>query len=288
MSVCPANIDGSITSSPVSPRTLLLSASLGILTASTLGSSLYSITVLYVTLPGLVFLAILSATVAWLRLYTLKVGGVNVFAVLLVILFGMAVASVLFTWSATFLTVGGLGSCRLGSVGDEWATFWCRDVESETFSVKVRGHDGEDWEVMASGVLLEEEADHTGWVRVGEGGVGVALAGSTKYDYLIEFDGAEEEEEDEGGVGVGVGGSFKTLPIYSEVAPGKVRFAYGSCAMKSRRVGFMLKGFMDVKRLGVDFLLFLGDLIYADVPLSGSGLGSDVGLYERRVLSAAC
>jgi hypothetical protein len=50
--------------------------------------------------------------------------------------------------------------------------------------------------------------------------------------------------------------------------------------MKSMHVGYELTGFSRLKTLSPSFALFLGDLIYADVPLSFLGLGTNTDAYR--------
>jgi len=50
--------------------------------------------------------------------------------------------------------------------------------------------------------------------------------------------------------------------------------------MKSRHANYELSGFSRVLSLSPSFLLFLGDLIYADVPLSGIGFGAQEDQYR--------
>ncbi|GMI18759.1 hypothetical protein TrLO_g14381 [Triparma laevis f. longispina] len=72
--------------------------------------------------------------------------------------------------------------------------------------------------------------------------------------------------------------SFTTLP--TKHAPGRIKFAFSSCAMKSMHVGYELSGFTALRNLSPSFALFLGDLVYADVPLSWFGLGTNTDAYR--------
>jgi len=136
----------------------------------------------------------------------------------------------------------------------------------------------DEFVVVADNVPISASDDHTGHVFVGSHvDSDFELTADTTYEYALSFKGGDDRDDDDQET-VTTGGSFTTLPLPS--APSVVRFGFGSCSMKSRHANYELSGFSRVLSLSPSFLLFLGDLIYADVPLSGIGFGAQEDQYR--------
>ena len=63
---------------------------------------------------------------------------------------------------------------------------------------------------------------------------------------------------------------------------GKIRFLSTSCIMAAQNVFHTMSELRNLKVHVPDFTLFIGDLIYADVPIWPFGLGSNVKTYYAK------
>jgi len=125
--------------------------------------------------------------------------------------------------------------------------------------------------------LLEYGA---GSVQSGECSKGNTIDGltpSTSYNYSIRFEGENK-----------LSGSFQTLPGKDDHKG--VVFASTSCTQRRRLIwGAPLVGYKTLLDLQPQFLLFLGDFIYTDVPrglgFHGFGFGNDKALYKQEFQS---
>ena len=251
-----------------------------------LATSVFRITVLYITLPGLALIAAALALVAWLlrgvapHRGNLRRGfagrsawyaGAAALA-LLAALLGAALApvAIVYTFSPYILTESSATLVRLGAVSDTAVRVWVRAPGSASFAVSFRStaEEGAAWVRGADAVALPPAWDHTGVAQLS------GLAPGTEYAYRVELGGVAAEDVD----GDLLRGSFWTLPPPG--AASRVRFVFGSCSMKSMHLGYEMVGFKAVQDFKPSFQLFLGDLIYADVPMSIIGLGSDSDAYR--------
>ena len=91
------------------------------------------------------------------------------------------------------------------------------------------------------------------------------LEDNTRYGYTVQLVGSD------GVVRTGPKGEFKTMP--SAGSADKIVFASSSCSSRGQRaVPVPLEAYSRIAVSAPDFMLFLGDLIYADIPL---GFGSE-------------
>ena len=192
--------------------------------------------------------------------------------------FALAVATLLYVLSPFVFPHHAFVGVRLGAANSTSIRVWARAPDVPRFVVRARAHGTRYWVESPSTALLAA-ADHTG-VAVLAG-----LAAATRYEYSVEFERAATSGAPPPAP---LGGHFSTLPLEHQKAD--VRIAFGSCTMKSQSAGYELTGLSRLLDLSPRpaLWLMLGDLIYADVPLSGVGLGADVSLYRahyRRTLA---
>ena len=254
--------------------------------------ALWHITVLYTAFPSLLallFVVVWSAwfggrgapVAAWRRLWRAGSRPARALMVAYVaFVLAISIAMLLYVLSPYAFPHRGLVAARLGAVTSTSLRVWARAPDAAQFGVRYRTEGGawtEPAAVGASGVaLLLADADHTGVAQLTD------LSPATRYEYEVVFDG------DGTSTPSALSGHFSTLP--PEHAPSAVRFVFGSCVMKSETAGYELDGLSDVLAFAPALWLNLGDLIYADVPLSGVGLGGDVGAYRahyRRTMADA-
>jgi hypothetical protein len=108
------------------------------------------------------------------------------------------------------------------------------------------------------------------------------LEPDVKYEYQVVFRSALPAER------AGPTGRFRTLPDPDSSSPmRKVTFASSSCSMKNRMLGGVeLEAYSRISASApdLDFMLFLGDFVYVDVPwgigYSGIGYGANRELYD--------
>ena len=108
------------------------------------------------------------------------------------------------------------------------------------------------------------------------------LEPDVKYEYQVVYRSALHAER------AGPTGRFRTLPDPDSSAPmRKVTFASTSCSMKNRIAGGVeLEAYSRISASApdLDFMLFLGDFVYVDVPwgigYSGIGYGANRELYD--------
>mmetsp|Transcript_753 Transcript_753/g.1051 ORF Transcript_753/g.1051 Transcript_753/m.1051 type:complete len:721 (+) Transcript_753:121-2283(+) len=282
---------------------------LSIFTAWTLAVSLWSITVLFLTVPGMALfvLTLLLLVCSWWPLLSSggSSGGVSSgsssssscckkvvnnpnkwqSASLVLGSTAMAFAAVLlpivivYTFSPYTMPASDATLLRLGSISDDTVRVWVRSgVDGATsFVVHYRndttGTD-DDW-LQTDVVPLVAADDYTGVATITLG-----LAPDTSYEYrvdLLNLESASLNDNNE----LLLSGTFSTLPLPN--APSKVRFAWSSCSQKSANAGYELDGFANLAQYfapQLKFLIHLGDLIYTDVPLSIVGLGADADAYH--------
>ncbi|GMI30414.1 hypothetical protein TeGR_g8438 [Tetraparma gracilis] len=132
------------------------------------------------------------------------------------------------------------------------ATFWVRHPEPGPFSVSLTSGSGAELTATES---FSPSDDFTGTLLFQD------LRPGTEYAFQ----------------GPGAGGTFTTR----EADPNqKLTFVSGSCTMIARTARLRLLGLRSVLAQKPDFLIFLGDLIYADVPRLGGGLGGRLHMYR--------
>ena len=253
----------------------------------TISASVFSITVLFIFIPGICAVLLATLLVAWIlrgvaphRSTGLRrdldeksrwyVGGAAVSVAAAFLAIAIVPASIVFTFSPWTLPESGATLVKLGAVSDTAVRVWLRAPDSATFAVSFRRVADSAWDETTS-VELSQAHDHIGVAQLD------TLRPNTEYVYRVKLNGAPRDD---------LSGSFKTLPVPGSAS--LVRFAFGSCAMKSLHAGYDMRGFDDVARMEPHFLLMLGDLIYADVPMSLIGLGQDASAYRahyRRTFS---
>ena len=130
----------------------------------------------------------------------------------------------------------------LGAVSDTGIRIWVRASREARYELAYRPAGGGE-EVLAS-TLLRAENDKTGAVALGD------LTPATEYTYRVLLDGSERYT-----------GTFRTLPPAGR--PARIRFALGADIHSSYRP---FRIFDPLLRASVDFMLSVGDNIYADSP----------------------
>ena len=238
-----------------------------------LGASIWSITAFYISIPGLGLFFVSTPFFLFILLklnkarkddesltsITTPAAVIGVVAVLLgITLFPF---SLTYTFSPYLLTHSDATIVRLGAVSSHTINIWVRAPPPIA---------------SATVLLLESQIKITSaFDPLKDNSLIFALdslSPATTYSYEVII------PESESAPLTTITSTFKTLPLPG--SDSQLRFAFGSCAMKSAHAGYDMIGFQAVKDMGADFMLFMGDLIYADVPFSGYGLGTDRELYR--------
>jgi hypothetical protein len=274
-----------------------LAACLGVFALDVLSTSIWSITVLYLTLPGLVLLVLTGALLCRILWQLGPSGSFKQLRVRFVDFFStrsfwwttgvlVAVASsvlattfvpavVVYTWSAYTMPETDASLVHLGAVSHQSVNIWARDPEASGFTVTYSRTDaggGTGWVAYPVAATLSAARDHTGTLQLS------GLASNANFEYTVAFTGGAS-------TAAAQSGRFRTLPQPLDESGTAVRFAFGSCSMKSQHAGFELSGFAAIEAMQPHFLLFLGDLIYTDVPLSGTGFGINTAAYRAHYVS---
>ena len=134
----------------------------------------------------------------------------------------------------------------LGAVSDRSIKVWARGDRAGSFVVRVWPSDEPDAVRCSAPVAVEPSLDMTGvaWL--------LELEPSTRYGYRLEVAG-----DDECSIAVTEDASFRTLPKEGE--PARIRFAVGADV-----AGESVPGFADMEAVAPDFVLMIGDNVYAD------------------------
>ncbi|GMH75513.1 hypothetical protein TrRE_jg7397 [Triparma retinervis] len=247
---------------PLTPSLTCVLLTLAITTSWLSGSALFNITVLYIAIPAMIFFLTTSvvAVIVCRKSPVLSIGIIlSLLASLLcVVLTPTLMVYVLSPWTMSHADAT---IVRLGGISDTAVNLWVRSPTSDTFTVKYRDttSSSSDWTTTVP-TPLPSSTDHTSIVTLSN------LLPSSTYEYTVE------------NVPNSPSSTFTTLP--PKHAPGQIKFAFSSCAMKSMHAGYELIGFDKLRKLSPSFAIFLGDLIYADVPLSFLGLGTNVDAYR--------
>lgn len=133
----------------------------------------------------------------------------------------------------------------VGAVTDSSVKIWARADQSAALRLKVKRSGTADW-MLSPVVSLTPESDFTGVIALTE------LLPDTHYEFVVTLDGVDQPER---------GGTFKTLKPYGQ--PLSYRFALGA-DMYYPEQPFVI--FDAVTARQPDFMLLLGDQIYADGP----------------------
>jgi len=135
----------------------------------------------------------------------------------------------------------------LGAISESSVRIWARaaGMAPATYSMAVEyGEAGEVTGTLSSSIQLLDAQDYTGTVEVS------GLTPGTDYWFRIWLDGAEV---------VGSDGTFSTLP--TAASSNLLRFGFGSC---NDHLEMPYPLFATIAADDVDFLLHIGDIIYAD------------------------
>ncbi|KAJ3294643.1 hypothetical protein HK104_003385 [Borealophlyctis nickersoniae] len=145
---------------------------------------------------------------------------------------------------------------RVGGVGPDFAKLFIRSPFDQAVTFEYRRENDTNW-MEGPGAILASENDYTASITCRD------LTPNTDYRYRWRsvtknesIFGEEEEKEFK----------FRTFPVDGSKA--KFTFAYSSCVKHNFPYGTKdVRGFREVgKQQGLSFMLFLGDLIYADAP----------------------
>ena len=138
----------------------------------------------------------------------------------------------------------------VGHITDTTAKLWVRSPQSPEACLTLRpGDTGGD---VTECTTVKGDSDYTGVINFAN------LTPDTHY--------------------AGATASFRTLPTAPSNLP--LAFIAGSCTMLTRTVATTLPGLSSISAHNPQFVLFLGDLIYADVPHVSAGLDADLHLYR--------
>ena len=159
-----------------------------------------------------------------------------------------------------------LAQTAVGAVSESSARIWIRAPSHSVACVTARSKD--DGSTATGWNAIDSTADHTTVVKL------VGLQASHKYTYEATSCGHDGASLPDSPVVLGSGG-FRTFPAARESARAAgIRFAMGSCTMIGRTAYRTLRGIRRMHDAQPDFYLFLGDVIYADIPKVSRGLGS--------------
>ncbi|KAI8827209.1 PhoD-like phosphatase-domain-containing protein [Fimicolochytrium jonesii] len=155
---------------------------------------------------------------------------------------------------------------RVGAVGSDYARVFVRAPTEATLALEFTPAKEETWAVCESGVVVSAANDYTAIATCNQ------LAPKTTYHYRwVKADGqplfADTKAADY---------RFKTAPV--DLAKAKYSFAFTSCVKPG--FPYMTKGIQGFREMGkqdLSFVMFLGDLIYADAPTL---YGTDVDTYR--------
>ena len=135
----------------------------------------------------------------------------------------------------------------LGAITDRSVKIWARSDGDGRFVVRYAPADSPEDDVRSAAVAFDRALDRTG-VVVLEG-----LAPDTSYTYTLETISPDGEQ----GVRASEPATFHTLGPEGE--PTRIRFAVGADVR-----GAVVPGFADVGEAAPDFVLMIGDNVYAD------------------------
>ncbi|TPX72177.1 hypothetical protein SpCBS45565_g00409 [Spizellomyces sp. 'palustris'] len=157
---------------------------------------------------------------------------------------------------------------RVGGIGPDFAKIFVRSPAEHQIQLEYQRVEGDaGWQSCESSVAVSPSSDYTASVKC------TGLSPETQYRYRwrsVATGRSILPESDERDMG------FKTAP--PDRAPAKFSFAYTSCVKPGFPYGTKgLRGFHEIGRQDLSFVLFLGDLIYADAPYL---YGTDVDTYR--------
>lgn len=164
----------------------------------------------------------------------------------------------------------GLTQAAVGAVSHSSARVWVRAPNHSATCVAATSEDA--LSTVTGWSHIDSSADHTTVVQL------VGLQPFTKYSYTVTACARGGEELPDRPIPLDSGG-FRTFPSPREsieeagAHPVSTRFAMGSCTMIGRTASRTLQGIRRMSETQPDFYLFLGDVIYADVPRISRGLG---------------
>jgi alkaline phosphatase D len=152
----------------------------------------------------------------------------------------------------------------LGAVTDRSIKIWVRGDRAGSFHVRMWSSDDPDAARCSAPVDVDRNQDLTGVALL------VDLEPSTVYGYRLEH-----ASDDGCSIAISEDAEFRTLPKEGE--PAQIRFAvgadvHGSVLVNNVVVARMsVPGFADVEAVAPDFMLMIGDNVYADADGLGAG-----------------
>lgn len=169
-------------------------------------------------------------------------------------------------WRIFFIPSDYYSGYRLGASTAESITIWTKTPKDMPIRLELRKDNETEW-IDSAQFVADPEKDFTQVVTLSK------LEPATKYQIRMASENRETQWDE---------GSFKTL-LPSDKS-GRMRFSLSSCAMKAARWGSDLKVYDKVLEKQPDFLLFLGDLIYTDVPHLLTGIGTSPSVYYAKYM----
>jgi alkaline phosphatase D len=154
---------------------------------------------------------------------------------------------VIFLYPEVFSPTGGMVIYHIGSVTSDTAKFFARNPNAKDTSVFIeyRVTNSGDFLNSTNTVTLKEESDYTAFITLN------GLTPATSYEWRFNLDDTVRQ--------------FKTNP--ASTTPSTYSFVFGSCFTYNFPWQLDSTGFEHIAQLKPDILNFMGDFIYADVPL---------------------
>lgn len=247
-----------------------------VLTLWLLAVNVWEMTVLYTFGPGFAFALVLLIFSIGRGVYVVRtvktlpvgttdrragIGSTAVLASVFVLLVAFTVlSSIQFFKFYSSSVADDLQTYHLGGLTATSVNVWVRTTATSSVTVKYRPSNTLPWQ--SSAVPVTSNEDYTGLVNLN------TLTSQTTYEYTVAF----------GSSAAGKVESFRTLPTANTGA--KFSFVSTSCSAKQEKLDHEMEGFRRISNQNPDFVFHVGDLIYADIPASASGLRADKGSYE--------
>ena len=151
-----------------------------------------------------------------------------------------------------------------GDVTSNSAVIWSRTDHTSIMHVLVKGNGRESHDSEYRAVAVTAEHDYTGKVRI------TGLQPEREYTYTVWFSGSPETPVPRAAVATG---HFRTAPRQND--PESVTFAFGGDVAGQNVCRDAIEGFPifnTISKINPDFLIGLGDMIYADSACTATGM----------------
>jgi phosphodiesterase/alkaline phosphatase D-like protein len=192
--------------------------------------------------------------------------------VLAILNFILLVVVMSFLYPETFHPTQHLIFHRIASVNDTSATFWIRNPTKTNVQLRVRPHDDNNvastnWQMTFVSPSITSTTDYTAWIIVNN------LNSSTKYDWSFDDDDDNNTQFYQ----------FTTTPPPGTKSP--LTFYFGSCFVTNYPSFQSSPAWSYLLKYNLDFILWIGDFIYADHPQTTGIEVDNYRILYRKVLS---